>query len=126
MNCTDCEHKTLGPNQRSVDLTWVTYSPGSVIVYFTYKTLDPESTLQLSTEDAFFQIAIGRSDVIYYISAVCGWLYFLCWIVSMYPQCVINYNKKSVVGLNFDYVVSSDYLVVRFLCSVLIPLDAGH
>lgn len=108
MNCTDCEHKTLGPDQRSVDLTWITYSPGSVIVFFTYKPLEPNSTLKLYTDDAFFQIAIGRSNVIYYISAVCGWLYFLCWITSMYPQCVINFNKKSVVGLNFDYVVSDD------------------
>ena len=24
----------------------------------------------------------------------------------MYPQVVINYSKKSVVGLNFDYLVS--------------------
>lgn len=108
MNCTDCLHKTLGPDQRYVDLVWYTCSPGSVIVYFTAKKLDSNNnTLNLNTDNAFFQISIGRSDVIYYISAICGWCYFLAWITSMYPQVVINFTKKSVVGLNFDYVVSN-------------------
>ena len=72
MNCTDCEHKLLGPDQKKVDFKWITLSPGSVIVYFTVKPLDPNSTLHVSTNDSFFQISIGRSNVIYYISAICG------------------------------------------------------
>lgn len=106
MNCTDCMNKTLGPDQQTVDLTWYALRPGSVIVYFTAKAENTTNTINLITNNAFFQISIGRSNVIYTISAICGWLYFLAWILSMYPQVVINFNKKSVVGLNFDYVVS--------------------
>jgi len=108
MDCKSCLHKQLGPDQQSVDLIWYTLKPGSVIVYFTVKPLNSTSTpIDLVIKNAFFQISIGRSDIIYYISAICGWLYFLAWILSMYPQVVINFNKKSVVGLNFDYVAFS-------------------
>ncbi|XP_054795589.1 cystinosin homolog [Prosopis cineraria] len=36
---------------------------------------------------------------------VLGWLTFICWSVSFYPQVILNYHRKSVVGLNFDFVV---------------------
>ncbi|KAI9127974.1 hypothetical protein K1719_000967 [Acacia pycnantha] len=36
---------------------------------------------------------------------VLGWLTFVCWSFSFYPQVFLNYRRKSVVGLNFDFVV---------------------
>lgn len=39
-----------------------------------------------------------------YISEVVGWIYFLTWSISFYPQIYTNFKRKSVVGLNFDYV----------------------
>lgn len=36
-------------------------------------------------------------------SAVMGWLYFLAWSVSFYPQVVLNWRRRSVFGLSFDY-----------------------
>ncbi|KAL0119874.1 hypothetical protein PUN28_007952 [Cardiocondyla obscurior] len=53
---------------------------------------------------AFVRVTIEKSDALYHISAVVGWLYFLAWSVSFYPQIYINYKRKSVVGLNFDYL----------------------
>ncbi|KYN44793.1 Cystinosin like protein [Trachymyrmex septentrionalis] len=53
---------------------------------------------------AFVRVTIEKSDTLYHISAVVGWIYFLAWSVSFYPQIYINYKRKSVVGLNFDYV----------------------
>lgn len=40
-----------------------------------------------------------------YISQIIGWIYFLTWSISFYPQIFSNYKRKSVVGLNFDYVL---------------------
>lgn len=33
-----------------------------------------------------------------------GWIYFAAWSVSFYPQIFINFKRKSVVGLNFDFL----------------------
>ncbi|RWR83756.1 cystinosin [Cinnamomum micranthum f. kanehirae] len=38
---------------------------------------------------------------------VLGWLAFFSWTLCFYPQLILNYTKKSVVGLNFDFVVLS-------------------
>ncbi|XP_063989636.1 cystinosin homolog isoform X2 [Diachasmimorpha longicaudata] len=54
--------------------------------------------------DAFVRVTIRRSDILYHISSVVGWIYFLAWSVSFYPQIYSNYRRKSVVGLNFDFL----------------------
>uniref|UniRef100_A0A7N0TQ06 Cystinosin homolog n=1 Tax=Kalanchoe fedtschenkoi TaxID=63787 RepID=A0A7N0TQ06_KALFE len=36
---------------------------------------------------------------------VLGWTAFVSWSVSFYPQVILNFRRKSVVGLNFDFVV---------------------
>ncbi|EDO46894.1 predicted protein, partial [Nematostella vectensis] len=38
------------------------------------------------------------------INAVIGWIYFAAWSVSFYPQVILNWKRKSVIGLNFDFV----------------------
>lgn len=38
------------------------------------------------------------------ISNVVGWVYFLAWSVSFYPQIYVNFKRKSVIGLNFDFL----------------------
>ncbi|XP_076753785.1 cystinosin-like isoform X3 [Xylocopa sonorina] len=53
---------------------------------------------------AFVRVTIEKSDTLYHISSVVGWIYFLAWSVSFYPQIYSNYKRKSVVGLNFDYL----------------------
>ncbi|KAL8130709.1 hypothetical protein V2J09_019864 [Rumex salicifolius] len=45
-----------------------------------------------------------------------GWIAFLAWSISFYPQVLLNCRRKSVVGLNFDFVVlnltkHSSYLI---------------
>ncbi|KAJ4959552.1 hypothetical protein NE237_026663 [Protea cynaroides] len=47
---------------------------------------------------------------------VFGWTAFLSWSISFYPQVILNYRRKSVVGLNFDFLVlnltkHSSYLI---------------
>lgn len=48
--------------------------------------------------------------------SVLGWLAFVSWSVSFYPQVILNFRRKSVVGLNLDFVVlnvtkHSSYLI---------------
>ncbi|KAM3761276.1 hypothetical protein ACB098_01G255700 [Castanea mollissima] len=47
---------------------------------------------------------------------VLGWTAFISWSISFYPQVILNFRRKSVVGLNFDFVVlnltkHSSYLI---------------
>nr|CCA17087.1 Lysosomal Cystine Transporter (LCT) Family putative [Albugo laibachii Nc14] len=39
------------------------------------------------------------------ISSIIGWVYFMCWSISFYPQVILNYQRKTVVGLSLDYTV---------------------
>lgn len=57
-----------------------------------------------AVESIFFRVTVAISDVIASISEVVGWVYFAAWSVSFYPQIWTNYKRKSVVGLNFDFV----------------------
>ena len=47
------------------------------------------------------------------LSAFCGITYFLAWSASFYPQVWLNYKRKSVVGLSFDYL---NYNILGFTC----------
>lgn len=47
---------------------------------------------------------VVRSNILSGISQVIGWIYFLAWSVSFYPQAWENWRRKSVVGLNFDFL----------------------
>ncbi|XP_042506264.1 cystinosin homolog [Macadamia integrifolia] len=45
-----------------------------------------------------------------------GWIAFFSWSFSFYPQVILNYRRKGVVGLNFDFLVlnftkHSSYLI---------------
>lgn len=58
----------------------------------------------IDTLNLFFRIIIANSRLIIYVSATVGWIYFVAWSISFYPQMFINYNRKSVVGLSFDFL----------------------
>lgn len=55
-------------------------------------------------------------DLFSLLSFTLGWLYFICWSVSFYPQILNNYRRKSVTGLSIDYVVANFF---GFLCYAL-------
>ncbi|XP_040279279.1 cystinosin [Bufo bufo] len=38
------------------------------------------------------------------IEQIIGWIYFFAWSVSFYPQVFVNWRRKSVVGLSFDFL----------------------
>jgi cystinosin len=61
----------------------------------------------LDTSNAFAIVRIGRAHWLYAASQLAGWTYFLLWVMSMYPQLLLNLKRRSVVGLNFDYLAFS-------------------
>ncbi|KAL6520186.1 hypothetical protein OROMI_032366 [Orobanche minor] len=36
---------------------------------------------------------------------VFGWVAFISWSICFYPQIILNYRRKSVVGFNFDFAL---------------------
>lgn len=46
---------------------------------------------------------------------VLGWMAFATWSLCFYPQIVLNFRRKSVVGLNFDYVLLNFFKQIAYL-----------
>ena len=47
------------------------------------------------------------------VSGVIGWTYFAAWSISFYPQVYLNWVRKSVVGMSFDFQLLN---LVGFAC----------
>ncbi|KAH9488821.1 hypothetical protein Btru_058710 [Bulinus truncatus] len=66
----------------------------------------------IQIHDAFIRIDVVHNSILVIINAVIGWIYFVAWSVSFYPQVYVNWKRKSVVGLNFDFLC---YNITGFL-----------
>ncbi|WAR23808.1 CTNS-like protein, partial [Mya arenaria] len=60
----------------------------------------------------FVRIDVVNSKLLVTINAIIGWVYFVAWSISFYPQVYVNFSRKSVVGLNFDFLL---YNITGFL-----------
>jgi len=47
---------------------------------------------------------LSHAESITFLSHVIGWMYFLAWSVSFYPQLILNYQRKSTQGLSYNFV----------------------
>ncbi|KAL0898225.1 hypothetical protein Bca101_082186 [Brassica carinata] len=57
---------------------------------------------------------------------IVGWIAFTSWSISFYPQLILNFRRKSVVGLNFDFVLlnltkHSSYMIYN-VCLYFSPI----
>lgn len=59
---------------------------------------------ELSRLSVRIHFLVIHSSSLAVVSQVIGWIYFLAWSVSFYPQVWENWKRKSVVGLNFDFL----------------------
>lgn len=57
-----------------------------------------------STSNVYIRVVVAYSLELINISSVIGWCYFVAWSISFYPQIYTNFQRKSVVGLNFDFI----------------------
>lgn len=69
--------------------------------------------IKIDDSSAYISINIGKSDFIDGLILVVGWMYFLAWSLSFYFQVILNYQRKSVVGLNFDFLALN---LLGFIC----------
>ncbi|CAD7085203.1 unnamed protein product [Hermetia illucens] len=83
----------------SYNITIFGKSPGHLVI--TSQSQPNETSI---SSNVFVRVTVANSMVIYYISLVFGWVYFVAWSVSFYPQIYENFRRKSVVGLNFDFL----------------------
>lgn len=60
--------------------------------------------IQIDDSNAYISINIGKNWAIAVIINIVGWMYFAAWSLSFYFQFILNYRRKSVVGLNFDFL----------------------
>ncbi|KAK3766938.1 hypothetical protein RRG08_040457 [Elysia crispata] len=60
--------------------------------------------------------AVVHSQALVYVSSVLGWMYFAAWTLSFYPQVIINWRRKSVIGYSFDFVAFNFTGFVAYSC----------
>ncbi|XP_062412691.1 cystinosin [Sardina pilchardus] len=59
---------------------------------------------EISSLTTRIRFLVVRSNILAIINQVIGWIYFVAWSISFYPQAYENWRRKSVVGLNFDFL----------------------
>ncbi|XP_074036350.1 cystinosin isoform X2 [Leptinotarsa decemlineata] len=64
-----------------------------------------DPAFQKHVKDLFLIVTVYKQDWLIPFSVVIGWIYFVAWSISFYPQIYINWKRKSVVGLNFDFII---------------------
>ncbi|UJR27436.1 hypothetical protein I4U23_008725 [Adineta vaga] len=62
------------------------------------------SQVNISTSVDFLLIDIARSHTTNIFIQIVGWIYFIAWSISFYPQIILNFQRRSVIGLNFDFL----------------------
>lgn len=63
----------------------------------------------VNADSIFMRVTVMHSYAINVISYIMGWIYFAAWSISFYPQIYSNFKRKSVVGLNFDFLALNIY-----------------
>ena len=63
------------------------------------------SQVNISSVQDFLLIDIAHSQTMTVLIQLVGWTYFVAWSVSFYPQIILNFTRRSVIGLNFDFLV---------------------
>jgi len=66
--------------------------------------VDNSSSHQVDVKNAFVRFTIQHSKALDVFSQVIGWIYFVAWSISFYPQIYENWKRKSVIGLSFDFL----------------------
>ena len=104
----NCTHGSLATKNCRLDV-----SNGSVWVNITSQAVGVDFLSDKETNKTITRVQIIRSEGVYIFNQITGWIYFVAWTVSFYPQIWLNFKRKSVEGLNFDYVLLN---VIGFAC----------
>ncbi|RWS25332.1 cystinosin-like protein [Leptotrombidium deliense] len=97
--CTKCSNFTLYPNSTNAFQVVLKTSAVGVTTWIANTT-----NKNVDFSSAFRDVSVGFSSRILLLSNIVGWIYFVAWSISFYPQVWTNFSRKSVVGLNFDFL----------------------
>ncbi|BHF79028.1 hypothetical protein SprV_0602214500 [Sparganum proliferum] len=75
--------------------------------------LSTNSTRWPSLNLLHLHVSVVRYHELQVFQTVIGWGYFIAWTVSFYPQAYLNWRRKSVVGLSFDFLA---FNLLGFIC----------
>ena len=68
------------------------------------KIIEQPKNITIDDKTAYISIDIYKSASLKIVIQIVGWIYFFAWSISFYFQFILNYQRKSVVGLNFDFL----------------------
>lgn len=51
-------------------------------------------SIAYSDEEAYVRVTIIHSDQVFFVCIAVGWMYFVAWSVSFYPQIYENFKRK--------------------------------
>lgn len=97
---TNKESIYVDPSVSTLNVTVFAKDAGHAVINLTLTNYG-DNRLQ---DTKFVRVTVERDEVVFHTSAVIGWIYFVAWSVSFYPQIYENWKRKSVVGLNFDFL----------------------
>lgn len=89
----------LQGTEHNFTLTVTSLSAGKAAI--TANSSHPNVT---NVQQAYIRVTVQHSKAWYIFSQVIGWVYFVAWSVSFYPQIYENWKRKSVIGLSFDFL----------------------
>ncbi|CAG2106883.1 unnamed protein product, partial [Medioppia subpectinata] len=62
-----------------------------------------DNNTNVDDSDSFVRIRVGRAQALATLAEVVGWIYFVIWSASFWPQNISNFRRKSVIGYNLDF-----------------------
>jgi len=83
----------------NITVTLKAVSAGHVVV-----TAVPSDSDIIHERTGYVRVDVMKSKGIDTFSTIVGWIYFVAWSISFYPQIIENFRRKSVIGLNFDFL----------------------
>lgn len=86
---------------------------GHAEIVCTVKNQPKKANITIDDTSAYISINIYRYWNLNIIIHIVGWIYFFAWSASFYFQIILNYRRKSVIGLNFDFIALN---VLGFTC----------
>ena len=103
----EISQKVLVVGSTETEILFQTDLPGNALINFEQIikcTPDQKETSVVDVADTYVHVYVIRSHPLDVFNTVIGWVYFTSWSLSFYPQLYENIYRKSVVGLNFDYL----------------------
>ena len=91
----------------STTVNFVAHKPGNLLIGFQKESEKTSDTRGIN--DTFVHVFVIKSEKIEILSEIIGWVYCTAWVISCYPQVYTNFRRRSVIGLNLDYV-TCDFL----------------